>query len=277
MGSRPGGAGGASRMIRQFSLEAAADFPPALVDPAAGARRRRRPTGAPPPMPKSIGRTGKLWLVLLLILLAWVPAAMTFAPVLRLAERADTAFLRQAARVRTPWLTRFLSGVDRLGSGWLVTVLAVAMIVSLLVSRRWRHLFTLVGGIAVFEIVGSILYQNFARPRPFGVNIIGRWSGYSMPSPPVAVLSAILVGIAYTAVVPGRPRTIAKWVIGLVIIVFVGARLYLAVDHPSDVIVGVAVGVSLPLIAFRLFAPNEVFPVSYGRGKTAHLDIGGLR
>ena len=58
---------------------------------------------------------------------------------------------------------------------------------------------------------------------------------------------------------------------------FAGARLYLAVDHPSDVITGVTIGVAIPLIVFRFFTPNEVFPVAYRKGKTAHLDIGGPR
>ena len=29
--------------------------------------------------------------------------------------------------------------------------------------------------------------------------------------------------------------------------------------------------------AFRFFTPNEVFPVAYRQGKTAHLDVGGRR
>ena len=36
--------------------------------------------------------------------------------------------------------------------------------------------------------------------------------------------------------------------------------LYLGVDHPFDVLVGVALGVAIPLIAFRFFTPNEVVP-----------------
>ena len=63
----------------------------------------------------------------------------------------------------------------------------------------------------------------------------------------------------------------------MIIAWFVGARLYLAVDHPSDVITGVTIGVTIPLLAFRLFTPNEVFPVAYRTGKTAHLDVGGQR
>ena len=252
-------------------------IPPALPQPTMGARRRRRPTGAPPPLPKSIGTTGKLWLLLLVVLLVWVPAALTFTPVLRVADRADTAFLRQVARLRTPWLTRVMVEIDRLGSGWAMTTLALGMIVAILAFRRWRHLFTLLAGIAVLEVVGGIVYTAFTRPRPYGVTIISRWSGASMPSPPVAVLSATLVAILYTLVVPGGPRTIGKGVVAVIIAWFVGARLYLAVDHPSDVITGVVIGVTIPLLAFRLFTPNEVFPVAYRTGKTAHLDVGGQR
>ena len=41
--------------------------------------------------------------------------------------------------------------------------------------------------------------------------------------------------------------------------------------------VGVVIGVTIPLLAFRWFAPNEVFPVVYRRGRSAHLDVGGAR
>ncbi len=53
--------------------------------------------------------------------------------------------------------------------------------------------------------------------------------------------------------------------------------MYLGVDHPFDVLTGIAIGVAVPLLAFRFFTPNEFFPVTYRRGKTAHLDVGGRR
>ena len=40
---------------------------------------------------------------------------------------------------------------------------------------------------------------------------------------------------------------------------------------------GAILGVAIGLTAFRWFAPNDVFPVSYRRGKAAHLDVGGRR
>ena len=34
---------------------------------------------------------------------------------------------------------------------------------------------------------------------------------------------------------------------------------------------------AVPVAAFRFFTPNEVFPVAYRRGKTAHVDVAGRR
>jgi tRNA A-37 threonylcarbamoyl transferase component Bud32 len=55
------------------------------------------------------------------------------------------------------------------------------------------------------------------------------------------------------------------------------ARVALGLDAPADVLLGAVIGVTIPLLAFRWFTPNEVFPVSYRRGRSAHLDIEGNR
>jgi hypothetical protein len=39
--------------------------------------------------------------------------------------------------------------------------------------------------------------------------------------------------------------------------VFCLARLYLAVDHLDDLLLGVALAVAIPVSAFRFFTPNE--------------------
>ena len=53
--------------------------------------------------------------------------------------------------------------------------------------------------------------------------------------------------------------------------------LYLAVDHVDDVFLGVVLAVAIPVTAFRFFTPNEVFPVAYRRGRTAHVNVTGAR
>ena len=76
---------------------------------------------------------------------------------------------------------------------------------------------------------------------------------------------------------PGRPRSYAKAAIAVIVTVFCLACLYLAVDHVDDLLLGVALGVAIPVSAFRFFTPNEVFPVAYRRGNTAHVDVTGAR
>jgi tRNA A-37 threonylcarbamoyl transferase component Bud32 len=49
------------------------------------------------------------------------------------------------------------------------------------------------------------------------------------------------------------------------------------VDQPTSAGFGAILGVAIALIAFRWFAPNEIFPVAYRKGKAAHLDVGGRR
>ena len=85
------------------------------------------------------------------------------------------------------------------------------------------------------------------------------------------------MGAVYCLVVPGRPRAWGQGRGGRSWWPFRLARLYLAVDHPDDVLFGVALGVAIPVTAFRWFTPNEIFPVVYRRGRTAHVDVGGRR
>ena len=170
-----------------------------------------------------------------------------------------------------------MRAVATLGTAWSVTILGGALVLALIVFKRWRHLATFLLYLTFLGLVGTGVSFLTKRPRPYGVTIIGDWIGFSLPSFPVAILAACLMGIAYSLVVPGRPRGVAKLVITVVLVVVVFARLYLAVDHPTDVIWAIVAGVAVPLAAFRWFTPNEAFPVTYRRGKTAHLDVTGAR
>ena len=42
-------------------------------------------------------------------------------------------------------------------------------------------------------------------------------------------------------------------------------------------LVGAAFAVAIAVTAFRYFTPDEVFPVVYRRGRTAHVDVTGRR
>lgn len=241
------------------------------------ARKRRRPTGAPPPIQRRMGASGRFWLALIAYALIMTVLLLEIDAVLRFSDRVETWLLLRIAELRTDWMTQIMRGINAAGSGWGMTVLGLGMVGALMIFRRWRHLFVFLGGLFVLQIVGGIVYEMLTRPRPFGVSIIGAWGGFAMPSAPVAALTAVLIGITYTLVVPGRPRWFAKVTIAVTIALFAIARMYLAVDGPSDVLYGLILGVAFPLTAFRLFTPNEVFPVVYRRGSTAHLDVTGRR
>jgi tRNA A-37 threonylcarbamoyl transferase component Bud32 len=93
----------------------------------------------------------------------------------------------------------------------------------------------------------------------------------------MTVLTTFLISSLYSLIPAGRFRTIGKCVVAGLIVITGLSRLYLAQDHPTDVLAGVILGVAVPLAAFRLLTPNDVFPVRYSRGRPAHLDVTGAR
>jgi tRNA A-37 threonylcarbamoyl transferase component Bud32 len=115
------------------------------------------------------------------------------------------------------------------------------------------------------------------RPRPFGVALRAAWGGWAMPSANTALVAAALIGVLYTCVPAGRPRQAGKWVVAALIAAVGLARVWLGADAPTDALIGAAIGVTVPLVCFRLLAPNEAFPVRWRRGSSAHLDVTGAR
>ena len=245
--------------------------------PAVGkGRRQRRPAGAPPPLPHPVTITTTAWLVLAAVVLAAAFVASQHGPWLRVEDRANTWLLRQLAGIRTPWLTDVANGIKAAGTGW-ITVLGASVIVLIVIFRRWRHLLVFLGSVLFLDFVGTMIYNALSRPRPYGVPIIGSWAGYAGASPPVAVLTILLMGVVYCLAVPGRARSWTKAAVAAVVIVFALARLYLGVDHPGDVLLGAVFAAAIAVTAFRFFTPNEAFPVAYRRGRTAHVDVTGRR
>jgi tRNA A-37 threonylcarbamoyl transferase component Bud32 len=242
-----------------------------------GGRRYRRPSGEAPPLPRELGRSGKFWIVMVVYFGSVLIGVVFFQPLGGIFDRFDTLRLRWIASLRNDSLTDVMLFVNLLASRWTIRALRWGTIAALVGFRYWRHLFVFLGSMLATELVAYQISVLLGRSRPLGITIIAPWEGYSMPSRPVVGLAASLVGITYALVVPGRPREISKWIVGGLILVLVFARLYLAVDHPTDAGFGAIMGVAIPLVAFRWYTPNDVFPVTYRRGKAAHLDVGGKR
>ena len=260
------------------TTQAAADRP---VTVAASGRQsqRRRPSGAPPPLPRHLETTGVGWLLVAIGLVAVF--AISFVASRHGAAVAvtvaDDRVVKWLSGLRRGWLTGVVA-VAAFPASWLASkILAWCIVVPLLVFRRVRHLVVYVVALAVTSQLALVLSAALKRPRPFGAVIDGSWNGYALPSVQVAVLAASLVSAIYVLVPEGRWRQAGKWVATAIVVLAGLARVVLGLDAPTDVLLGAVIGVTVPLLAFRWFTPNEVFPITYRRGSSAHLDVGGKR
>jgi tRNA A-37 threonylcarbamoyl transferase component Bud32/membrane-associated phospholipid phosphatase len=256
-----------------------ADQPARVAASVRHSRRRRRPSGAPPPLPRHLETTGVGWLLVavgLVVVFTVIFAASRHGAAVELTV-ADDRVARWFTELRRGWLTNALQ-VAAFPATWLASkILAWCIVVTLLVFRRIRHLVVYVVALAVTTQVILLLSAVLKRPRPFGVVIDGSWNGYALPSMQVAILAASLVSVLYTLVPEGRWRQVGKWAATAVVALAGLARVALGLDAPTDILFGAVIGVTVPLLAYRWFTPNEAFPVTFRRGRTAHLDVGGAR
>jgi tRNA A-37 threonylcarbamoyl transferase component Bud32 len=251
-------------------------IPPGTVRRA----RRRRPTGESPPLPHHLQTSGVGWLIAAVVLVALTVAV--FARGLRGSAVdvtvADDAVVRWLTGLHAPGLVGLWRALAAIGSWWVLNGLLAGLLVALLVLRRFRQLIVVVILAKLLSLIVEAWVGPIAqRPRPFGVVIRAGWGGWALPSVQVTFLAAGLTMSLYALVPEGRWRNNGKWVAtGLVALAALG-RVALGADAPTDVLVAAAIGVTLPLVAFRLFAPSEVFPIVYRRGRAAHLDVTGPR
>src|SRR5215213_7675739 len=114
--------------------------------------RRRRPTGAAPPLPYRLQTSGVGWLVAALVLVGLTLAI--FGRGLRGPAVAVTVVDDAVVGwLAGPGLVGLLRGLVRIGSWWVLGTLYFGLILGLLVLRRWRHLIVWV----VASQVGSVI------------------------------------------------------------------------------------------------------------------------
>lgn len=249
------------------------------VDLALERGLHRRPSGEPPPLPKHLDTPTVAWLITAGVFgIAWIVLAANQTAAQYIAIKEGQFVVWVAAR-RTAGLSDFLTTTYSFLFTWLVPIVGWATIVLLAVFRRWRHLLVFFLSLLATVVIGGIAAILIERTRPFGVTILGRWEGFAQPSKPVTMGLAVLVGAYCSLVPPGRWRTIVPLTILVWGAVYGGIEIYLGTAHPTDELTAMLVGISVPLLSFRLFAPDQVFPITYGKrgGNTAHLDVGGER
>jgi tRNA A-37 threonylcarbamoyl transferase component Bud32 len=253
-------------------------------------RLRRRPAGEPPPLPRRIGVTGWWWLGLGAIAIIAstmyfshyrLPFSYTRPVVANELLPVDQPVLEVLARLRTPALSRAMAVVAGLSSQWVIAALGWATILVLLAVRRFRHLLVFLGAaLLIHTIANNIAYgtlEQVSALRPTELAVLGLTGKSAYPALPLAMLTGRLVSMLYCLIPQGRRRQQGKALVAAIIALVALARMYLFVDTPTTVLVGIVTGVMIPLVAFRWLCPDEVYPVTYRRGRSAHLDVGGRR
>ena len=247
--------------------------------------RRRRPTGEPPPLPHHLQTSGVRWLVAAVVLVGADDRGLRR----RAARpgRGRDGRRRRGGPVAWPGCRRRGWSAIWRGAGRPQLLVGpqrrccAGLLLALLVLRRFRHLIVLAGPGAAAGAWSSRpwLAAIAQRPRPFGVEHPGRAGAAGRCRRCRSrCLAAMLVGDPVHAGAGGplaQHRQVGGGRAGGAGRRSAASRL--GADAPTDVLVGVAIGVTIPLVAFRRFAPNEVFPITYRRGRSAHLDVGGAR
>jgi tRNA A-37 threonylcarbamoyl transferase component Bud32 len=232
-----------------------------------GKHRLRRPAGEPPPLPRDLHGFTPLWiLVVLLLALAYFWGRSS--GVAGEFQRAVDGFVhRHVPDLSSSW-QRGAGRVFARGVGWQVLVaLRWAMALLLIVWRRWRHLAVFAGSVALVAV--TVRWFPTAGVQGSGIP--------SHPSFAAAGVAVTLVAAAYGFAPSGRWRVLAN--VASVAICLGLAALWIATRQftPSEIAMGFGIGLAIPFLSFRVFAPESVFPVTYRRGRTAHLDVEGRR
>jgi membrane-associated phospholipid phosphatase/tRNA A-37 threonylcarbamoyl transferase component Bud32 len=218
-----------------------------------------------------------MWLVLALIVIgSWAWLLVSGGPASAI-ERVDSWLLRRFVQPRIPAMTEGAKFLALLGSIGVVMAIRWGTILVLVLTERLRHLVTFVTAALVVRITASVLAQAIGRPRPLGVTYAYGWEGYSHPSRTLAALAIAAVGACFALAPRGPWRRGALGVAAVAIALLAIARVYLGVDHPTDVISGAVLGVAFAIVPFRVFCPGDVFPVTYRRKRAAHLEIDDRR
>jgi tRNA A-37 threonylcarbamoyl transferase component Bud32/membrane-associated phospholipid phosphatase len=239
---------------------------------------RRRPSGEAPPLPRQFDSGTARWLLAALgATLAWIVLGLNPVTSEAIAIR-EGLLVANLADARVGWLTDVVRPTYDVASVWAVAVVGWATIITLAVVKRIRHLLLFYVGLLSTVVVAAVVAEAVQRPRPFGVDILGRWEGFSAPSRPIALLAAAATGAMLCLVPSGRSRWWIPAALAVVLSAMAAMETYLGVSHPTDQLTAMLVGVTLPVLFIRWFAPADVFPVSYGRsGNAAHLDVTGAR
>jgi hypothetical protein len=231
---------------------------------------RRRPSGEPPPLPKPAWWPRYVLVLVVTIvvgaLLAWW--YYTSPP--------DAALMRWFADHRTDWLTDVAKLISWLATQPAILAMRVALLIVLLIFKRWRHVAVALFGFFVMDMVVS--HVSVPLPPPGEAVVTPGGGAYHFPAYAIASLSITLWAMVATLAPAGRIRDRAAGAAIALGVVVVLARAYLGATYPIAGLYSLLLGFGIAATLLGWLAPEDSFPVSYKRGgNAAHLELAGAR
>lgn len=165
----------------------------------------------------------------------------------------DEFVISWVSSIQHPILTSMLIAITNIGS-FLGTVIVWAIIVYVILSRKWYHEAIIVTFVTFSTpIVNIIIKHLFSRPRP-DVNLLIEISGYSYPSGHTMYatsLYGITLILFWKRCKHAWQRILLLSITLIMIISIAFSRIYLGVHYPSDTIGGFFL--SLLIISLTLY------------------------
>ena len=160
----------------------------------------------------------------------------------------ELEFLKWLEGLRTNFLNAVFEGITLIGEETLIILLVVALWFAVDKKLAQQVFFVTATSLSVNGII-----KNFAKvPRPFTKGIscvrLDTATGYAFPS---GHTQGFATWSSFFAV--KFKRTWLSILVGVLIVAVAISRLYLGAHYPSDVIVGIALGVGIAILGNYLF------------------------
>ena len=159
--------------------------------------------------------------------------------------QVDHGFHQLTQGLRTPWGDRVMVFLTELGDGFVIAVVAAAVLVWLLWRRRWRTAGYWCAAVAFGQIAATMIKLVLQRPRPYA-QLYDGFAAFAFPSGH-ATMSMVVYGFL-AVLLAGTLSWAHRWMsyaLATLLIVAVSlSRLYLGAHWLSDILGGLSLGLA---------------------------------